>query len=475
MNKNLNKITSLEENFSQWYTDLIVNGNLINYGVVKGAPILKPHGYAIWKNIVKNLEIRFLEAEIQDVYMPLLIPESLLNQEKEHIQGFAPECAIVTKVGDKNLDEPLVIRPTSEVLFGTYFSKNISSYKDLPLKYNQWANVIRWEKTTRPFLRTTEFLWQEGHSVHNNMEEAQNWTVEMMNLYVKFFKEVLAIAVLNGKKSLHEKFAGAVDTYSLEALMLDGQALQSATSHYFAQNFSKNFDIKFTNANNKEEYGYQTSWGMSTRVIGALIMSHSDNSGVVLPPMVAPIQVGIIPIQDDEQVRQQVNRIYQQLKTKYRVVINNSLKSLGYKLSNSEIQGVCFRIEIGIRELETDKVLIMRRDTKTKLMVKINDVESYLKTNMEQMQNDLYAKSLKRLEAQIFIVNSFNEYEQQLKTKTGFFGAWFCNRIECEAEIKQLTSTVSRCQDLEKQVEENSKCFKCNQRAKGHFYFARAY
>lgn len=289
MSKNVKAIRRREENFSEWYSDLVLKGDLVNYGPVTGTMILKPNGFALWKNIANALDTRFKEHDVQEVNMPLLIPMSLFNQEKEHIAGFSPEVAIVTKVGDKELNDPLIIRPTSEILFAKYFSENINSYKELPIKYNQWVNVVRWEKNPRPFLRTNEFLWHEGHSVHADDISAQEFSFMMMNLYVNFFKDVLAIAVLYGKKSNHEKFAGAINTYSLEALMLDGQALQSATSHYLGQTFSVPFKINFTNINNKVEAAYQTSWGLSTRVIGALVMSHGDNRGLVLPPLIAPI------------------------------------------------------------------------------------------------------------------------------------------------------------------------------------------
>lgn len=474
MKKLSNKITPLEVNFSQWYTDLVLNGGLIDYGIVSGTMILKPHGFLIWKLIVQQLDKLFVKNAISEVYMPLLIPLSLLNEEKEHIAGFAPECAIINQVGAKQLNEPLVIRPTSEVLFCKYFAKNVTSYKDLPLKYNQWANVVRWEKTTRPFLRTSEFLWQEGHSVHNTAVEAKNWTLAMLNLYSKFFKDVLAIAVLKGKKSLLEKFAGAQDTYSLEALLLDGQSLQAATSHYFGQNFAQQFNISFTTNTNTTDYAYQTSWGLSTRVIGALIMSHSDNRGLVLPPKVAPIQVAIITIQDEPQVQAAAQKIYQQLKNKFRIVIDDTNKSPGYKFSNNEIKGVCFRIEIGKREIENNQVLIVARHTNFKELVAITDIAKYLAKNLKVMHRDLYRNSITKLKSRTYDIKTFTTYQETYRVKPGFFGAWFCNRIVCEEEIKNLTSTVSRCQDLKKQ-QSQQKCFKCQEPATGYFYFARAY
>lgn len=470
-------ITSRSKNFSQWYTDLLLYGNLIDYGVVAGTIILKPNGYALWQKIVNNLDYRFSKYGICNVYLPLLIPQSLFNQEKEHIKGFAPECAIVTHIGTKKLSEPLIIRPTSEVLFGAYFSKNVSTYKELPLKYNQWVNVIRWEKSNRPFLRSNEFLWHEGHSVHNNSKEASDFAKEMMNLYVSFFKEILAIPVLFGKKSEHEKFAGAEDTYTLEALMLDGQALQSATSHYFGQKFAKAFDIQFTNSKNVLEYGYQTSWGLSTRVIGALVMSHSDDNGLVLPPLVAPIQIKIITIGNLAEVNQQAELIFSQLNTKYRVVLDKSDKNVGQKFMDADLQGIPFVIEIGIRELNTNQVSVLRRDEenrKLKKLIGLANLDEYFISNIKSMQNDLYLKTKKRLIKHCYEVYSFKEYVEKLKQFYGFFGAWFCNNISCEEEIKLITKTVSRCQDLEKQSE-NAKCFKCQQKAQGYFYFARAY
>jgi prolyl-tRNA synthetase len=469
-NKKMNLITPRDVDFAKWYTDVVKNAGLIDYGHVKGTIIFKPYGYAIWENIQKILDAEFKKLGVENVYFPLLIPKSLLLKEADHVEGFAPELATVTKVGDKTLEEELYIRPTSEVLIMTHFAKEVKSYRDLPLIYNQWTNVMRWEKTTRPFLRTSEFLWQEGHTIHSNPEEAKNLTLKMLEVYAQFAETALAIPVIRGQKTEHEKFAGAAETYTIESIMYDGQALQSGTSHYFGDNFTKAFDIKFQNNNQKEEYGYTTSWGVSTRLIGAIIMTHADDFGLVLPSAVSPVQVQIIKIKDTPEINTVVKDIQTNL-NQYRLFVDETDKSFGYKISEAEIKGVPIRIEIGPRDLENGCVTISRRDLRNKVQVKLADIVDYVNTEMVAYDAALFATALKNREAKTFQATTMSEYQTILAKGNGIVLVPFCGDVKCEADVKQKTATNSRCIKEQKK----GKCFNCNKDSELMVYFGRAY
>ncbi|ATZ18949.1 prolyl-tRNA synthetase [Williamsoniiplasma somnilux] len=473
MAKQLDKITPRDEDFSQWYTDTVINAKLVEYGPVKGTIIFRPYGYAIWENIQNYLDKKFKAIGVQNVYFPLLIPESLFNKEKEHIDGFSPEIATVTQIGDKKLPEKLFIRPTSEVLMADFFQKEVKSYRDLPLVYNQWCNVMRWEKTTRPFLRTSEFLWQEGHTVHNSPSEAKNLTLQILDIYTKFAQEILLLPVVAGRKTEKEKFAGAQETYTIESLMHDGQALQCGTSHFFGDNFSKVYDIKFQNKDGKLEHAYSTSWGVSTRLIGAIIMTHSDDSGLVLPSQISPIQVSIIQIKKTTEITKVTNKIVDSI-SDLRINVDNSDKTFGFKISDAEIKGVPIRIEIGPRDLENGQVTISRRDTREKNQIKINDVEKTVHEMLKEYDQNLYKIALENRMKRTSTASTIEEYQKQLELNTGFVLVPFCGRIECETEVKQKTSTNSRCIPFDiEQVE--GKCFNCGQESKLRVYFGRAY
>ncbi|WP_435128954.1 proline--tRNA ligase [Mycoplasma sp. 6243] len=480
MNRELEKITPLEENFAKWYTDVVKNGNLIAYGPSKGSIIFKPNSYGIWEIIQKELNKIFRFKGIKNVYLPLLIPKSLFDREKDHVEGFNPELATVTCVGDRELDEPLVIRPTSEVLFADLFKKSINSYNDLPIIYNQWANVVRWEKTTNPFLRSREFLWQEGHTCHSDPLEARKFTREMINTYAKFLKNFLAIPTIVGKKTPSEKFAGACSTYTLEAMMKDGKALQAGTSHYLAQNFSKPYEITFKNKENTLDYVYQTSWGVSTRLLGALIMTHGDNRGIIIPPFVAPIQVDILELfnKKSEKVSVIGKFIFNELSKKFRVNLDNSDRNPGFKASNSEIQGVPLRIEIGPRDLENDEVTFVRRDTLQKFQVKITDIKATVKQTLADIHNNLYQTALNRLKENVVYVDSYQELKQQIEAGK-FVYAPFCCLDEAERRIKQETGATTRCIPIKlfKKPGNRNHCIfeDCNNITNRYVIFAKAY
>ncbi|AOG60122.1 prolyl-tRNA synthetase [Spiroplasma helicoides] len=475
MAQKMEKITPRDEDFAQWYTDVVKNANLVDYGPVKGTLIFKPYGYAIWENIMKIVDADFKKMGVTNVYFPLLIPASLFNKEKEHIEGFAPEVATVTKVGDKQLGEDLYIRPTSEVLIMNHFAKEIKSYRDLPLVYNQWANVMRWEKTTRPFLRSSEFLWQEGHTIHSDKKEAEELAIKIAKYYKDFVQDFLLCPVLSGKKTEREKFAGAKDTYTIEALMYDGQSLQSGTSHYFEDNFTKAFNIKFQNKEQKEEFAYTTSWGISTRLIGAIIMTHADDEGLVLPSKIAPIQVQIININDSDEVLKTSNDLKEKLSKTFRVNIDSSDKSFGFKISEAEIKGIPIRIEVGPRDLKDGVVTISRRDTKSKESIKLDDVIKYIENQIIDYDKNLFEKALQNRKNRTFSANTIYEYIKLLENKQGFVLVPFCCEIDCENNVKEKTQTVSRCISSDHKVDQNQKCFNCEASAKNMVYFARSY
>jgi len=474
MAKKLEKLTAQEDNFAKWYTDIVKNANLMEYGPVKGTMIFKPYGYAIWENIHKILDAEFKKNQVENVYFPLLIPESLFNKEKEHIEGFAPEVATVTKVGNKKLEENLFIRPTSEVLFADYFKKNIQSYRDLPLLFNQWVNVMRWEKATRPFLRTSEFLWQEGHTIHSTPFEANNYALKMLKVYENFATKQLLLPVIVGTKTAKERFAGAVETYTIESLMHDGQALQAGTSHFLGDNFSKVYGINFQNQDGNLEHPYATSWGVSTRLIGAIIMTHGDNQGLVLPSKIAPDQIRIIPINDSDEVNAKVSDLHKELSKKWRVKIDSTNKTFGFKISEAEIQGVPIRIEVGPRDLANGVITISRRDTRQKEQVKFSEVKDYVTEQIKEYDKNLFAKALKNREDRTYQAKTLAEYKEIINTKPGFVLVPFCGRVICETQIKEKTSTNSRCIPFEYDQSEKP-CFHCEMPTKLKVYFGRAY
>ncbi len=460
-------ITSRDVDFAKWYTDVVKAARLANYSNVKGCIVIEPNGYAIWENMQKILDDMFKKTGHKNLYMPMLIPENLMKKESDLIEGFAPEVAWVTQGGQKELEERMCIRPTSETLFSDYYSSIISSYRDLPIKYNQWCNVLRWEKETRPFLRSREFLWQEGHTVHETQTEAEEETNRMLNVYKDFYENYLAIPVITGRKTEKEKFAGAEYTLTVEALMYNGVSLQSATSHYFGQRFSKAYDIKFLNRNNEYEYGYQTSWGTTTRMIGALIMVHSDDNGLVLPPKIAPTQVAIIPIGNDEKVINKVNEIKKQLDEEgITYYVDNSEKSPGFKFAEAEVNGIPVRIEIGIRDINDNKITIARRDTREKLVESLDiDIKSYVRNLLNEIQDNLYNSALKRRDELTYECHNLEEVEQIMNTKPGFVKAMWCGDEACELKMKEIKGTKSRC-ILDNHEHIDEKCVVCGRDAK---------
>lgn len=467
-------ITSRDENFALWYTDVVKKAGLVDYSSVKGSMIICPYGYAIWENMEKILDEKFKETGHENVQMPMFIPESLLNVEKEHVEGFAPEVAWVTQGGSEKLEERLCVRPTSEVLFCDYYKKIIKSYRDLPKLYNQWCTIVRWEKTTRPFLRSREILWQEGHTMHATEEEAINETLKMLHVYEDFQRNVLAIPVIVGKKTEKEKFAGAVASYSLEAMMYDGVALQNGTSHYFGQGFAKAFGIQFLDKDNTLKTPYQTSWGVTTRMIGALIMVHGDDRGLVLPPNIAPIKVVIIPIGDDVKIKEVTDTLSKKLKDlNITYKIDDANKTPGFKFADAEVKGYPVRIEIGKRDLENMEVTVVRRDTLEKIKYPVTDVVDHLSKLFQDIQNNMYDKALKRRNSMIYEANSWDEFRKIATSKPGFIKANWCGDEACEAKIKDEFSMKSRCLIDDEEI--NTDCVVCGKKAKYRLYFGKQY
>lgn len=459
-------ITSRDEDFAQWYTDVVKSAKLADYSSVKGCVVFEPNGYSLWEKMKEVLDKKFKETGHENVYMPVLIPESLLKKEGELIEGFAPECAWVTKGGSGDLEENLAFRPTSETLFSDYYSKKVKSYRDLPKLYNQWANVIRWEKETRPFLRTREFLWQEGHTIHETEKEAIEETLRMLNVYKDFFVNYLAIPVICGKKTEKEKFAGAESTYTIEALMYNGVALQSATSHYFGQKFAKAYDIKFLSREEKWEYVYQTSWGATTRMIGALIMVHSDDKGLVLPPKIAPKQVAIIPIGKDDCVNT-IAENYKEILNKSGITayVDKTEKSPGFKFAEAEVNGVPVRLEVGVRDLDAGMITLVRRDTGDKIQVsKDCDLVGVVNILMDKIQNNLLEKATKRRDELTFECKNLDEVIEQINKQPGFIKAEWCGCQECELKMKEYRGIKSRC-IIDDNVQ-NGKCVVCGKPSK---------
>ena len=446
-------ITSMDVDFAQWYTDVVKKAELMGYSSVKGCMIFKPAGYAIWENIQKELDRRFKETGVENVYMPMFIPESLLEREKDHVEGFAPEVAWVTYGGLNPLQERLCVRPTSETLFCDFYKDEIQSYRDLPKVYNQWCSVVRWEKETRPFLRSREFLWQEGHTAHATAEEAEARTQQMLNVYADFCEQVLAIPVVKGRKTDKEKFAGAEATYTIEALMHDGKALQSGTSHNFGDGFAKAFGIQYTDKDNKLKYVHQTSWGMTTRLIGALIMVHGDDSGLVLPPKIAPVQVDVIPImQNKDGVLNKAYEVKEALvKAGLRVKVDDTDKKPGWKFSEQEMRGIPVRVEMGPRDIEAGQAIIVRRDTREKTTVAIESLAEEIKNILDKMQTEMLERARTHREAHTYVATNYDEFKDVVANKPGFVKAMWCGDQACEDKIKEETTATSRCMPFEQE------------------------
>lgn len=467
-------ITSMEDDFAQWYTDVVKKAELIDYSSVKGCMVIKPAGYAIWENIQKELDARFKETGVENVYMPMFIPESLLQKEKDHVEGFAPEVAWVTHGGLEPLAERMCIRPTSETLFCDFYAKEIQSYRDLPKLYNQWCSVVRWEKTTRPFLRSREFLWQEGHTAHATAKEAEERTILMLNVYADFCENVLAIPVIKGQKTEKEKFAGAESTYTIEALMHDGKALQSGTSHNFGDGFAKAFEIQYADKENKLQYVHQTSWGLSTRLMGAIIMVHGDNSGLVLPPRIAPIQTMIVPIaQHKEGVLDKAYELKKRL-SGFRVKVDDTDKSPGWKFSEQEMRGIPTRVEIGPKDIEANQAVIVRRDTREKIVVSLDELEEKIAEILENIQNDMLERAKAHREAHTYEAVDYAQFKELVENKPGFIKAMWCGDEACEDKIKEDTTATSRCMPFE-QEHISDKCVCCGKEAKKLVYWGKAY
>ncbi len=475
-NKKVADITAMDVDFSKWYTDVVKKAELMDYGTVKGSMILEPYGFAIWENMKNDMDARFKKTGVQNVYMPLLIPESLLQREKDHVEGFAPEVAWVTYGGNEKLQERLCIRPTSETLFCEHYAKVIHSYKDLPKNYNQWCSVMRWEKTTRPFLRSSEFLWQEGHTMHETAEEAIERTLLMHKVYTDFFKETLAIPVVGGKKTESEKFAGAESTYTIEAMMHNGYALQSGTSHYFGDGFAKSFDITYTGRDNKLHYPHQTSWGASTRMIGAVIMVHGDDNGLVLPPRIAPTQVVIVPVaQHKPGVLEKCEEVYNSLNEKFRVKLDSSDNSPGWKFSQYEMLGVPIRLEMGPRDIENGQCVLVRRDTGEKIPAALDSISDTIAALLDAIHDNMYENACKNLEEKTFTATTLDEFVDIATNKPGFIKAMWCGDEACEEKIKDITGGVkSRCIPFNEE-KLSDVCVCCGKPAKHMLYWGRQY
>jgi len=472
--KQVEAITSMEVDFAQWYTDIVKKAELVEYSGIKGCMIIRPTGYAIWELIQKELDARFKATGVENVYMPMFIPESLLNKEKDHVEGFAPEVAWVTHGGNEPLQEKLCVRPTSETLFCDFYSRIIESHRDLPKLYNQWCSVVRWEKTTRPFLRSMEFLWQEGHTAHATAEEAQERTIQMLNLYADFCEDILAIPMVRGQKTEKEKFAGAKDTYTIEALMHDGKALQSGTSHNFGDGFAKAFDIQYTDKENKLQYVHQTSWGMTTRLIGAVIMVHGDNNGLVLPPAIAPTQVVIIPIrQQAEGVLETADKIREKLGG-CRVKVDDSDRSPGWKFAEHEMRGVPVRIEIGPKDIEAGQAMVARRDTGEKMAIAIDALDTEIPKLLETIQKEMLERARVHRDEHTFDAHNAEEMADIAANKPGFIRAMWCGDRACEDSLKETAGVTSRCMPF---AQENiaDTCVCCGKPAKKLVYWGKAY
>ena len=474
-NEYVTEITNIEDDFAKWYTDIVLKAELADYSDTKGCIVIRPYGYKIWENIKNCIDKELKIIGIENTSFPLLIPESLLQKEKEHVEGFAPEVALVTEAGGKKLAEKLCIRPTSETIFMSMYSKWLKSWRDLPFLYNQWCNVLRWEKETRPFLRSREFLWQEGHTIHETEKEARELTLRILDIYAEVIENNLAMPVIKGKKTEIEKFSGAQETYTVESLMYDGRALQSGTSHYFGQNFTKPFDVKFQNRNSEDEYAYQTSWGTSTRLIGGIIMSHGDNRGLKLPPKIAPIQIIIVPISmKSDKVIEKCQEIYDKLSNQFRVKIDlRDQYSAGYKFNDWEMRGVPIRIELGLRDIENNQLTIVRRDTFEKFNLKMDEL---LKIGdiFNKIQDNMYNTCLEHNMKKTSTVTTLNEFQEKINKNQGYIKAMWCGNSECENKIREITGAKSRCIPFD-QEKISDICVCCGKKAKEMVIWGRQY
>ena len=475
--KMVGQITDMEKDFAQWYTDVVKKAELADYSGVKGCMVIRPYGYAIWENIQRDLDARFKALGHENVYMPMFIPESLLQKEKDHVEGFAPECAWVTVGGQNQLSERLCVRPTSETLFCEHFKDIIHSYRDLPKLYNQWVNVVRWEKTTRPFLRTSEFLWQEGHTMHATEEEAKKETLQMLKVYEDFYLESLAIPAITGQKTEKEKFAGAMETYTIEPMMHNGVALQGGTSHYFGDGFAKAFDITFTDKDNQIKYPHQTSWGVSTRMIGAIIMTHGDNNGLILPPAIAPIQIVVIPVQQHKEgVLEKAASVTEGLKKAgLRVYMDQSDNSPGWKYSQYEMKGVPVRLELGPRDIENNSCVLVSRVTREKKFVSLDNLEEEVQAMLKFVHDELVERALKNREEKTHDAHTHEEFLEIAANRPGFIRAMWCGDSACEDQLKDETGGVkSRCIPFTEQHLSDT-CVCCGKKAKHMVVWGRQY
>ncbi len=473
--KMVEAITPMDEDFAKWYTDVVKKAELADYSGVRGCMIVRPYGTALWENIRSDLDARFKALGHENIMLPMFIPESLLQKEKDHVEGFAPEVAWVTHGGEEKLPERLCVRPTSETLFCDHYHDIIHSYRDLPKLYNQWCSVVRWEKTTRPFLRTTEFFWQEGHTMHETSQEAMEETERMLEVYADFCEQSLAIPVLKGRKTDKEKFAGAEATYTIEAMMHDGKALQSGTSHYFGDGFSRAFEIQFTGRDNTLQYPFQTSWGMSTRIIGAIIMTHGDDNGLVMPPAVAPTQLVVIPIAPHKPgVLDAAASLRDRLKSVVRVKMDDSDNSAGWKFAEHEMKGVPLRLEIGPRDIENNQCVIVRRDNREKTVVSLDELETKLPELLKAVHDGLYQKALARRESMTYSAASMSELKELADNKPGFIKAMWCGELECETALKDQAGVTSRCMPFEQEKIADT-CVCCSKPAKHMVVWGKAY
>ncbi|MBC8570248.1 proline--tRNA ligase [Zongyangia hominis] len=468
-------ITKMDEDFTKWYTDVVIKADLVDYSSVRGCMIFRPYGYALWENIQQIFDRKFKATGHENVYMPMLIPESLLEKEKDHVAGFAPEVAWVTHGGSEKLTERLCVRPTSETLFCDHYAHVIKSYRDLPMLYNQWCSVVRWEKTSRPFLRNVEFLWQEGHTMHETAEEAKEETQRMLGIYAETCENDLAIPVIKGRKTDKEKFAGAEETYTIEAMMHDGKALQSGTSHFFGDGFAKAFDITFTGRDNTLQHPFQTSWGVSTRLIGAIIMTHGDDNGLVLPPAVAPIQVIIVPIaMHKEGVTDKANEVLERIQKFCRAKIDLTDNSPGWKFAQYEMKGVPLRLEIGPKDIEKNQCVLVRRDNREKYFVSLDELETKIPELLKAVHDGMYEKARKNREEKTYEAKSLDELKEIAETKLGFIKAMWCGDQECEEKLKEVAGVSSRCMPFE-QEQISDTCVCCGKPAKSMVYWGKAY
>ncbi len=473
-------ITKRETDYSRWYTDVISKGKLADYSPVKGCMVIRPNGFAVWENMKAILDKMFKDTGHENAYFPLFIPESFMKKEAEHVEGFAPECAVVTHGGGKKLDEPLMVRPTSETIIWSMYKKWIQSYRDLPLLINQWANVVRWEMRTRLFLRTTEFLWQEGHTAHASDQEAEEETLKILKIYTKFAEEYMAIPVIEGLKTEREKFAGAVRTYCIEAMMQDKKALQAGTSHNLGQNFAKAFDVTFQDEDEQVKYVYATSWGVSTRLVGALIMTHSDDNGLILPPRLAPIQVVIVPIMKGEEERNQILEYIEGItiswngKFSFKVDDREGYRP-GWKFNEWEQQGVPIRLEIGPRDFEKQQVTLVRRDTHEKNAVPVDNLADTIESTLEDIQSTLFKRARELRDQNTYVVDDYQEFKTKIDDPGGFFWIHWCGDEQCEEKLQEETKATIRCIPMENPYQEDGKCLLCDKPSKQRVIVAKAY